>query len=593
MALVIAGRVKEATTTTGTGAYTVAGAVSATWKSFGSRMAVGDQAYCIVEAVDGNGNPTGDWEEGLYTYSGANTLTRTEVHSSSNGDAPVNWAVGTKHVYISLTARQLRQLWPGSIGGTTPTPAPPPGNTVPPPSPGEPRPVGQNSTLYGSLLFRDEFDGSALDTAKWNTAIWYADTAERNAPINFNVSNSCLNIWPLTDNGGVFRNRTIDTDGKYYQKYGFFEIRAKLCRGKGTWPAFWLFGHPGAFRPEIDVMEAYPGSAAPDWSTGSPSWAPTDFDVSFHTRTPTLIDHKRLSTSGLPWGGRLDTDFHTYGLHWDSTKCQMYFDGQLLYQLNTTEYNDFDLYLMLDLWYGGESGSPDGSTPQGIGNSYSIDYIRTWSLASGGGSTTPAPGPGNSTVILNYYGDSCVWGYQSGTGNRVTTPTPAVVQAAFPTYTIRNKGFNSVSSKEMFEDSGDMQNFPGEGFWEGQMQQIDATHVIIQFMLNDAYESRPSADYNYYISNMIQQARAYGRKPILVTPNPVSNANLTPYLTVMRDLAVSLSCPIIDVHAWALGHLASNGISMATWVPDGTHPSDQAYIDIGNYVASQLPTKLA
>lgn len=592
MPLVIAARVGETTTTTGTGAYTLAGAINASFKTFASRMAVSDFCYAMVEAVDSNGNSTGDWEEGLYTYTAANVLSRTEIHSSSNSDGPVNWTTGAKRIYIAMTAKQLRGLIPGSIGSQTTPPPSGGGGTTPAPS--DPRPTGPNSALYGSLLFRDEFEGTTLDSTKWNDVIWYRPPEEVAAPKNYNVSGGFLNIWPQTDASGKFRNRTIDTDGKYYQRFGFFEIRAKLCNGYGTWPAFWLFAHPGNLRPEIDVMEAYAGGAN-DWGSGSPNYLPLDWAFTYHDRNVNKIGEGKMRQYGFP-AIDLSAAYHIYGFHWDSTGMQVYFDGQPVGpRFSTTEFNDFDMYLMLDLWYGSVSGDPNAggpTPPQGIGNSYSIDYVRTWSLASGGGTTTPPPTP-TGTVILNYYGDSTVWGYKSGSDAvQVANPSPKVVQSAFPSYVIRNKGYNSVSAKEIMEDSGDMVYFPGEGGWEDQMRQIDCTHVMFNFALNDAYEGRPIGDYKYYITQMVLQARAWGRKPILVTPNPVSNFNITAYVQAMRDLAVAQNVPIIDVYAWAQGYLAANGISMASFVPDGTHPSDQAYIDIGNYVASQLASKL-
>lgn len=593
MPLVIAGRIAETTITTGTGAYTVGGVFNPSYKTFASRMAVSDFCYCMVEAVDGNGVPTGDWEEGLYTYSAANTLARTEIHASSNNDGPVNWQAGTKRIYMAVTAKLFRSLVPSAIGtqpsgggGTTPAPTP---------SPSDPKPYGPNSALFGSLLFRDEFDGNTLDTSKWNDVIWYRPPEEVAAPKNYNVSGGSLNIWPQADAGGKFRNRTIDTDGKYYQKYGYFEARCKVCRGYGTWPAFWLFGHPGGLRPEIDIFEMYAGGPN-DWGSGSPNYLPYDYGWTCYGEngeSNRLADYK-MRQAGIP-ATDLSADYHVYGLYWDSTKLQFWFDGrQIGPDVNPSTLNNHELYIMLDLWYGSESGDPNAggpTPPQGPSNSFSIDYVRTWALSGGGGSSTPAPTP-SGPVIINYYGDSTVWGYVSGAGGQVANPTPKVVQGAFPSYVIRNKGYNSVSSKEVFEDSGDMANFPGEGGWYDQMRQIDCTHVLFNFALNDMNEGRPIGDYTYYITNMVLQARQFGRKPIIVTPNPVSNGNVAPYVQAMKDVAVAQNCPIIDVYAWAQGYLASNGISMATWVPDGTHPSAQAYIDIGNYVAGQLPSKL-
>ena len=106
MALVIADRVKETSATTGTGALTLAGAITG-FRAFSAACAVGDTLYYALQAVDASGVPTGDWECGLGTYSSANTLTRTTVTSSSNAGAAVSLAAGTKQVYISMPAVQV------------------------------------------------------------------------------------------------------------------------------------------------------------------------------------------------------------------------------------------------------------------------------------------------------------------------------------------------------------------------------------------------------------------------------------------------------------------------------------------------------
>lgn len=105
MAYVAADRVLESTTTTGTGDLTVAGALAG-FRAFGAVMSVGDTAHCALWAVDASGNATGDYEEGLYTYSASNTLTRTEVIDSSTGSV-LNLAAGTKYVAISLLAPRI------------------------------------------------------------------------------------------------------------------------------------------------------------------------------------------------------------------------------------------------------------------------------------------------------------------------------------------------------------------------------------------------------------------------------------------------------------------------------------------------------
>lgn len=103
MALVNADRVKESTTTTGTGTLTLAGAVT----GFQSFSAIGNAntCYCCCYAVNAAGNPTGEWELflGTYTASGT-TLARTTLIASSTGSA-INFSAGTKHVVVCLPSQ--------------------------------------------------------------------------------------------------------------------------------------------------------------------------------------------------------------------------------------------------------------------------------------------------------------------------------------------------------------------------------------------------------------------------------------------------------------------------------------------------------
>lgn len=104
MAHIIEDRIAETATTTGTGDFTVAGAIIG-FLAFSAVMAVSDTCYYMIEAVDGSGIPTGEWETGLGTYSAANTITRTVVDRSSNANAAVAFSAGTKRVVLAVTRR--------------------------------------------------------------------------------------------------------------------------------------------------------------------------------------------------------------------------------------------------------------------------------------------------------------------------------------------------------------------------------------------------------------------------------------------------------------------------------------------------------
>ena len=229
-----------------------------------------------------------------------------------------------------------------------------------------PQPFGQTGTF--TMTFSEEFAGTTLDATKWNDKIWYETS---NATKNYAVSNGSLKIWPQRDASGKFFNRTIDTDGKYYQTYGFFEIEAKLPIGKGTWPAFWLFNHIGTRRPEIDVMEAYAGGG-PNSGWSDANFHPTAYAATIWIDAGQLGGTKTMVTSDL------SAAFHKYALKWEAGMQTFYFDGKPVYSKAVAMPDP--MYLMLDLWYGSASGQPDNTTPTGIANSYEVNYVRAWKL---------------------------------------------------------------------------------------------------------------------------------------------------------------------------------------------------------------------
>lgn len=98
-------RVKDTSTTTGTGAVTVSGTAPTGYDTFSLRYAVGDRVPYAIEHTT-----LDEWETGLGTYSAANELTRTEVYQSSNNDAVVTFSAGTKNVFVSMVATHARKL---------------------------------------------------------------------------------------------------------------------------------------------------------------------------------------------------------------------------------------------------------------------------------------------------------------------------------------------------------------------------------------------------------------------------------------------------------------------------------------------------
>ena len=110
MAFVLADRVKETTTTTGTGTVTLLGATT----GFQSFSAIGNTntTYYTITAQTGT-----EWEVGIGTYSSSGTtLARTTVISSSNAGSLVNFSAGTKDVFVTYPAEFTANAIGGGIG---------------------------------------------------------------------------------------------------------------------------------------------------------------------------------------------------------------------------------------------------------------------------------------------------------------------------------------------------------------------------------------------------------------------------------------------------------------------------------------------
>lgn len=100
MALVLADRVQDTTTTTGTGSVTLSGSPPAGYQSFGAAIGNGNTTYYTISGGS-------EWEVGIGTYnSTGTTLSRDTVLSSSNNGNLVNFSAGTKTVFVTYPAEK-------------------------------------------------------------------------------------------------------------------------------------------------------------------------------------------------------------------------------------------------------------------------------------------------------------------------------------------------------------------------------------------------------------------------------------------------------------------------------------------------------
>jgi len=221
--------------------------------------------------------------------------------------------------------------------------------------------IGDVVAGKGVLVWRDEFNGSDLDTAKWNydygngsqygqagwgnnEKVWYMSH-------NVSVADGTLIIEARKDpelSGGanpysagkITTKGTKNHDGTVtYPPKGFLgvstgcvEARIKAPRGEGFWPAFWMLG------ANVDGLSGYP-------SVGWPRAGEIDiFEMrGDRIRNGQTIHYQadsghRYSGYGYDVPGIAD-NFHVYGVAWNDTQARFYCDGALK---NTVNYSQLD-----------------------------------------------------------------------------------------------------------------------------------------------------------------------------------------------------------------------------------------------------------
>jgi hypothetical protein len=113
MAFVTADRVRDTSTTAGSGSFSVSGTAPTGYRTFSAVLSVSDTFYYSIQHQTLN-----EWEVGLGTYSSANTFSRTTIYSSSNAGSAVTFSAGTKDVFITMAASRTPQL--DASGNVTP-----------------------------------------------------------------------------------------------------------------------------------------------------------------------------------------------------------------------------------------------------------------------------------------------------------------------------------------------------------------------------------------------------------------------------------------------------------------------------------------
>lgn len=104
MAFALKDRVRDTTTTTGTGPFTVSGTPPQGYKTFSAAYSTSDTFLGTIAHLSAD-----EWVTGLLTYSASNQVTVTTILDSSSGGSAVSFSAGTKDVFVGLPAARAQQ----------------------------------------------------------------------------------------------------------------------------------------------------------------------------------------------------------------------------------------------------------------------------------------------------------------------------------------------------------------------------------------------------------------------------------------------------------------------------------------------------
>ncbi len=263
------------------------------------------------------------------------------------------------------------------------------------------------------LVWNEEFNYSGLPDEKYwsyetgcanrnNEAQYYASKRLENTK----VENGFLTITARKEtlNGCNYTSGNIHTRYKADWLYGKIEVRAKLPKGKGMWPAIWMMSTDETYGTwpksgEMDIME-------------NVGFDPNKIFMTIHTEAYNHIIGTQKSSNTL-LADVYDT-YHIYSIEWFADRVDFLIDGAKYFTFtksgSTSAVWPFDkpFYVILNVAVGGDWGGEQGIDPLIFPQQMSVDYVRVskWQQNPGPYTITTSTTTGGiitSNPVLNNY----------------------------------------------------------------------------------------------------------------------------------------------------------------------------------------------
>tara|TARA_B100000767_G_scaffold266270_1_gene283391 strand:+ start:1823 stop:2830 length:1008 start_codon:yes stop_codon:yes gene_type:complete len=246
--------------------------------------------------------------------------------------------------------------------------------------------LSANQVPAGYLLhWNDEFNGDTLNSKYWNIETWWAGAYNNElqsytkSQNNIILNNGYLYLraqkeTPFNPNQPGYTSGRITTKDKIEMQYGYWEIKAKLPSGIGTWPAIWMLNSkidsiPWPNSGEIDIMEH------------------VGYDenrVFFSIHNEDLFGNVHgTNQQGVYYYEEIEDDFHIYSVEWNENEIKGFVDGVQYFnisKLSNFNYSqwpyDSPFFLIINLAIGGDWGGVQGVENSIFPSSFIIDYAR-------------------------------------------------------------------------------------------------------------------------------------------------------------------------------------------------------------------------